>query len=356
MVKRKSSQNNNNTSWKLSYLIFAFLLGVAVDHLFDSKLMVAWPTGANTNKKLSPASASASESTFTLSTTSNNHGGAVVSSASSSTFPLVLGDPSLVPSNLLVDEKLSRKTQNCHSYESGEQLSCFIEWDEWMLSMAFVKPGDVVMEFGARYGTTSCLLSKLVGPTGHVISVEPDISVQGYLGINGFRHQCGFHAVFGTVGATPLQISSNRGYGTMSVEATSLATSLPNIELSIIEQHIHSKVNVALIDCEGCIDSVDKAGVLDQIELIIMEEDSLPSYTEWHAKLSTKGFSCFWYIKDTTAPLTRAWSRDLRHSVWIKQTTDMEGRTRLTCKDYAAQKGLSADLLTCTECPVKSVS
>lgn len=29
---------------------------------------------------------------------------------------------------------------------------CDIEWDEWMIANAFVQPGDVVVEFGARFG------------------------------------------------------------------------------------------------------------------------------------------------------------------------------------------------------------
>ncbi|EJK65209.1 hypothetical protein THAOC_13962 [Thalassiosira oceanica] len=56
-------------------------------------------------------------------------------------------------------------------------FACDIEWDEWMLANAFIQPGDVVVEFGARFGTTSCILSRNVGKHGEVISVEPDVTV-----------------------------------------------------------------------------------------------------------------------------------------------------------------------------------
>ena len=96
---------------------------------------------------------------------------------------------------------------NSHWHEG---FYCDIEWDEWMLANAFVQPGDVVVEFGARFGkssifhlsfncwagagfptqtiltllafkltgTTSCVLSRNVGKHGEVISVEPDVTVQ----------------------------------------------------------------------------------------------------------------------------------------------------------------------------------
>jgi hypothetical protein len=82
-----------------------------------------------------------------------------------------------------------------------------------MTSKAFVNKGDVVMEFGGRFGTTACILSRSVGrTTGAVISVEPDRNVQGHLLYNRFRHDCGFHVVLVTVAKTPLHVKEN-GHG-----------------------------------------------------------------------------------------------------------------------------------------------
>jgi len=90
------------------------------------------------------------------------------------------------------------------TWEGNENFNTITEFDEWMLVHAFVQEGDVVIEFGARFGTTSCILSRNVGNAGHVISVEPDIAVHGYLLRNQHRHRCNFHSVLGTVSKKPL--------------------------------------------------------------------------------------------------------------------------------------------------------
>ena len=42
---------------------------------------------------------------------------------------------------------------------------CDIEWDEWMIANAFVQPGDVVVEFGARFGKSLLVIAVPI-PTG----------------------------------------------------------------------------------------------------------------------------------------------------------------------------------------------
>ena len=42
---------------------------------------------------------------------------------------------------------------------------CDIEWDEWMIANAFVQPGDVVVEFGARFGKSLLVAATLLSST-----------------------------------------------------------------------------------------------------------------------------------------------------------------------------------------------
>lgn len=151
--------------------------------------------------------------------------------------------------NLMENNDFIFNEINCATWHHGREFHCKIEWDEWMLVNAFVKPGDVVIEFGARFGTTSCILSRNVGTEGHVISVEPDINVHGYLLRNGHDHQCNYHAVLGTVSNSPLFLGSSAYAGWTSSSGN--GPSLPRLNVTTIERAVGKRINVALIDCEG---------------------------------------------------------------------------------------------------------
>jgi FkbM family methyltransferase len=65
-------------------------------------------------------------------------------------------------------------------------------WEMWLTQFMarFVKPGMVVADVGANYGYFSVLLADLVGPEGHLYSVEPNpaaaSSLRKSLALNGF--------------------------------------------------------------------------------------------------------------------------------------------------------------------------
>ena len=47
-----------------------------------------------------------------------------------------------------------------------------------MLIDALVPPDAVVLEVGARYGTTACMLALKTNNSGNVVSVDPDPHIQ----------------------------------------------------------------------------------------------------------------------------------------------------------------------------------
>lgn len=255
-----------------------------------------------------------------------------------------------------------------HPHHPKHMWACRIEWDEWMLANAFVHEGDHVIEFGARYGTTSCVLSRNVGRRGQVVAVEPDASVHGYLLRNREEHGCSYHAVLGTVSDGPLRMGRNEGYAQQTTTAggeAGGAGGLPYVNRSYVEDMVGARINIALIDCEGCIPFVDRAGLLDEafgVGLVLLEEDAI-DYREWHRKLYARGYRCRWYVRDTYDPVNVGWSRNMRHSAWAhaRVVPAAEGGGGAwgggprplppACEEYVKLRGFDEGQIVCDECP-----
>ena len=58
-----------------------------------------------------------------------------------------------------------------------------------MMVWALVNEKSVVLEFGARYATTSCVLSYMTGNVGNVVSVDPDPTAKGDALQNMYKHK-----------------------------------------------------------------------------------------------------------------------------------------------------------------------
>lgn len=239
----------------------------------------------------------------------------------------------------------------CPTFIGMPNLGKPIEWDEWILSDAVITESSRVLEFGARYGTTSCILSRKTGNSGNVISVEIDSSVWSNLIDNRDKHHCNFHIVKGSVGDKPLLKAGGGEYDTFTKVAAE--NELKNEELiaafdfQAIERHVGFKINTLLIDCEGCVDAIfsgKTAKLLDQVSLILIEEDNprfvKGGYEAFFALLLSKGFKRVWNIQDSFSK-SEEWSYSLHHSIWSK------GINVETCENYATRKQFGRDILTC---------
>ncbi|EOD16369.1 hypothetical protein EMIHUDRAFT_210751 [Emiliania huxleyi CCMP1516] len=177
---------------------------------------------------------------------------------------------------------------------------CGMEWDEWQLVRALVRPSDAVLEFGARYGTTSCNLARATLNSGRVVAVEPDSRVRDDLLHNRALHNCSFHIVHGTVADRPHVIDPRNmlHYGTRTAPFHRRGRVLPNIGIREIEQRVGWRFNTLLIDCEGCITDVLTGTVAEmlgtQIVMVLIEEDAGLNYSTHHQLLRSKGLSLVW--------------------------------------------------------------
>ena len=147
----------------------------------------------------------------------------------------------------------------CTTFEAAKP--CGIESDMWTLVTALVWPDASVLELGARYGTTSCVLAQAMGNSGRLVSVEPDPAAHAYLRRNLDGHHCAAAVFRGTIGRRrqALVASPNR---TFTYEMrTRVATSsdepaqlLDHLTVEELENRTGLRFDVWVLDCEGCID------------------------------------------------------------------------------------------------------
>ena len=228
---------------------------------------------------------------------------------------------------------------NCSSFETPW---CNLEFNEWSLARAQILPNDTVIEFGARYGTTSCAIADALGNSGCQVSVEPDARVHGALLRNRNRNRCNFHALLGVVSSEPLELRglSINGFDQTTRPAHSASATLPNFRYQELEARMGSRFTAALVDCEGCLRSVWDTGLIHQLRLLILEEDG-----------SARQYARLWHPRFRQIGLVRVWNahdrRSGNHSAWVRaNSTSLHSSP--SCRQYR-QRWLKPSLLSCSE-------
>ena len=239
----------------------------------------------------------------------------------------------------------------CKSFEGA--FFCGMEWDEWQMVNALVHSQATVLELGARFGTTSCVLARRTANSGFVVSVEPDHTVHARLLRNRQRHNCSFHAMLGVVGRPGSVVLSRdlakRHYARQTRPATTAdgGRALPAIPFEELERRIGRRFDTLLLDCEGCIEHFltgRTSRLLAQVSLVLLEEDAPDEvdYRKWHARLRAEGLQRIWRSRDTFEPLAN-WSRNVTHSAWRRG-----GRGSLpTCEEFRTATRLPTRWLDC---------
>jgi FkbM family methyltransferase len=208
----------------------------------------------------------------------------------------------------------------------------------------YVKPSDVVLEIGARYGTTSSAIAYQLQNSGKQVSVEPDSSVWSYLEDNRRSHSCNYWIYHGAISDFPYTLAEH-GHETRmipdlavsSVSSTLTASnssfSPPSSRASFMSMHqlqslLNLKFNVLVIDCEGCLPSLLSGNVhhltksLKHIRLILLEADmgiNAPNcnkdcvdYNVWIKKFQDIGYK---FVEETSDPVVSF----VKHYVFLKE-------------------------------------
>eukprot|EP01040_Poterioochromonas_malhamensis_P013000 gene13000-14253_t len=230
----------------------------------------------------------------------------------------------------------SSSTCKAMDFKEGKELPCTfkgadcpIEIVEHEFVYKYIQSSDVVLELGARYGTTTCAIACTLKNSGKVVAVEPDHGVWEYLRENVKSHSCASTVFFGAVSDVPFAVF-DQGYGTRTF------TQLPNSKLSADPSHItlhqlhkvmDMQFTVLLIDCEGCIthllpDNLQRlAHLLRRVRVILLEGDmgtkapdcskDCVDYDIWKKRFMEIGFSVSEELVDPRYPF-------ITHYVFIR--------------------------------------
>ena len=212
-----------------------------------------------------------------------------------------------------------------------------MEWDMWVMVRALVTPEHGVIEFGARYGTTSCMLAAATSNSGRVVVVGPDAKAHSDLLHNRDAHSCNFHTVLGTVANhTQKHIGSGKlsnGYAFSTGSAINWHLdrhslkwneqhhlTIPNIRIDDLQRSLGWRVDALVADCEGCLEHVLFQGdppLVSQLKLLIVEQDrailkgTSVNYRSIFSRLVLEfGFTRVWWSGDTMDAFA-GWSKSL---------------------------------------------
>ena len=144
-----------------------------------------------------------------------------------------------------------------------------IESTEQRLSQKHIKPEDIVLELGARYGTVSCLVNRIINDKDNHYVVEPDKLVWEALENNMKINECKFNIIKGVIGKNKYKLEGG-GYAKTSVIDISYGVSqIDNYEIP------EAPFNTLIADCEGYLETFynENKDFFKKINKIIMECD-----------------------------------------------------------------------------------
>ena len=86
--------------------------------------------------------------------------------------------PSLTQTYEPPSPQLALDTSSCPYFnEQYTHVDCAISGEIQVLALDLIKPSDVVLEIGSRYGTVSCAVALAQNNSGRLIAVEADPDV-----------------------------------------------------------------------------------------------------------------------------------------------------------------------------------
>lgn len=151
-----------------------------------------------------------------------------------------------------------------------------IENKEQELAKQHVLPSDSVLELGARYGSVSVTVNKIIkNKTNHIV-VEPDSRVWDALEFNKQVNNCKFHIFKGFIGKHKYSLINKDGCdGYSSTMVPDVESNIESITLKKLLNRHKIKPSVLIADCEGCFELFvnENMEFIKNLRLIMYEAD-----------------------------------------------------------------------------------
>lgn len=176
--------------------------------------------------------------------------------------------------------------------ENGIEVNIeIVEFEEQRLTKEFIKESDVVLELGARYGSVSCTINRILSDKKSQVSVEPDYRVWDSLKNNRERNGSKFHIIEGFISKKKLNLVP-RGYDTTFSQDENSDCFCCTLEE--VEEKFNLNFNALVADCEGFLEIFmdENPKLYEEMRVIIFEED-MPdrcNYAKIRKNLSLHGF------------------------------------------------------------------
>lgn len=139
---------------------------------------------------------------------------------------------------------------------------------EQRLCSEYINENDIVLELGARYGTVSCLVNRIIKDKENHYVVEPDEKVWEALEDNMKINECNFKIIKGVIGKNKYKLEGN-GYAKHTVIDNSYGNGIKNYDIP------DCPFNTLIADCEGYLETFynENPEFFKKINKIIMECD-----------------------------------------------------------------------------------
>lgn len=178
--------------------------------------------------------------------------------------------------------------------ENNEKIDHYnIENSEQYQAYKYIKPDDIVLELGGRYGSVSLVINKIVKEKKNHVVVEPDINIIPALEKNKKLNNCDFTICPKFISNKNKKIIYD-GYSTHILDNNSQNKNEHQITYDEFKKLYPQKFNVLVADCEGCIcEFLESMGDdFNHLKKIIYEEDKpeLCDYQKIKEKILSSGF------------------------------------------------------------------
>ena len=167
--------------------------------------------------------------------------------------------------NIFFDE--NNNTINPLYYEIFEQYLIY----KW------IKPKDVVLEIGGRYGVVSCSINSILENKKNHVVVEPDDSILNALKKNKKNFQAEFKICKNPISNFPLYFTKKGFASNVNKHKNADSQLIKTITFKQFINKYKLNFNVLVLDCEGCMFNLfeENPDLYKILKLIIFEKDNI---------------------------------------------------------------------------------